>query len=296
MICGYISDNIDWPWLFWVMSLFDALIVSVAMFIVDKTYAPVLLSRKAKVRVSFMPPLGLLATRPVSQVIGSLIMYIFGVYTLMLSTSASLWTDRYGKSIFTSGLHYIAISLGSTLRTQLDGPLTDKIYLRLKTKAHGAVSPEYRGPLILPATFLAPICILWYRWSTHAHSHWIMVDIGIWIFALGFVLPTQAMVAYLIGDFGEYRASAMAASKLLSLSTFWPKVICGVWVWQREHVTGGGTFGSRGAGDSEVGGLERQVEGCWEIKKNRITQPRLINLQCLLQALNQNQNQLHHRQ
>lgn len=40
--------------------------------------------------------------------------------------------------------------IGSTIATQVGGPLTDRIWGHLKAKAHGKMAPEYRVPLLVP--------------------------------------------------------------------------------------------------------------------------------------------------
>jgi MFS family permease len=45
---GLISQGVGWPWIFWAVSIFDALLIIWATFFFRKTYAPVILYEKAK--------------------------------------------------------------------------------------------------------------------------------------------------------------------------------------------------------------------------------------------------------
>lgn len=45
IIGGLAAEHLDWPWLFWILSLFAATIVLVAFLVLPETYAPILLAR-----------------------------------------------------------------------------------------------------------------------------------------------------------------------------------------------------------------------------------------------------------
>lgn len=240
IIGGYVSQEVGWPWLFWVVSIFDAVLVILGAAFFHESYAPVLLARKSKrlrastgidyrtkferthptvskkLKASLSRPMKLLATRPIIHVIGLLLAYNFGVYCLALSTFATLWTGKYHESTSTSGLNYIAIALGSTIASQAGASVTDRIWAHLKAKAGGTVSPEYRAPLMLPGAVLMGTGLFWYGWSAERHAVWIMPDIGICLFSCGMMLQAQALLAYLIDEFSEQAASANAASRILS--------------------------------------------------------------------------------
>ncbi|PMD33874.1 MFS multidrug transporter [Hyaloscypha variabilis F] len=209
IVGGLVAEHIGWKWIFWIVSAFDGTLLVLYALFVQESYAPVLLARRASSRRSntekegytqFDPtlPMKLLATRPVILVMSFLMAYNFGAYCLALSTFASIWTARYNQSETVSGLHYIAIGIGSTIATQAGGPLTDRIWAHLKTKSHGKVAPEYRVPLLVPGALL------------------IVTDIGAAMFSGGVMMSSSSIVAYIIDEFGEHAASANAASRMLS--------------------------------------------------------------------------------
>lgn len=261
IIGGYISKGVGWPWIFWTVSTFDGILLLLAIFIIHESYSPVLLAAKAKklrkatgmnyqtkfeqaharlsskLTASLARPLRLLATRPIIHVLSLILAYNFGVYCLALSSFAALWTDKYHDSISTSGLHYIAISLGSTVSAQIGGPLTDRVYAHLKSKAKGTVSPEYRVPMMVPGALLMPIGLFWYGWSAEKGVFWLVTDFGAAIFrydylqlrlspnqrsvklipwSFGVMLSSQAFLAYIIDEFGKHSASANAGVRILS--------------------------------------------------------------------------------
>jgi len=237
IVGGLVAEHIGWKWIFWIVSAFDGTLLVLYALFVQESYAPVLLARRAssrrsntekegytqfdptlsnKLRASFLRPMKLLATRPVILVMSFLMAYNFGAYCLALSTFASIWTARYNQSETVSGLHYIAIGIGSTIATQAGGPLTDRIWAHLKTKSYGKVAPEYRVPLLVPGALLVPLGLLLYGWGAEKGLFWIVTDIGAAMFSGGVMMSSSSIVAYIIDEFGEHAASANAASRMLS--------------------------------------------------------------------------------
>ena len=244
IIGGLITQAIGWRWLFWTLSIFDTLLMLSALFVFPETSAQAILKRKARalralhsaanprrnyhteyeildqplgarLRISLTRPVRLLTSQPIIQLMSFYLAYNFGVLYIVLSTFATLWTDRYHQSISDSGLHYISLAIGYTIAAQLGAPLTDRIWKRLQARAGGATAPEYRVPLMIPGAILIPAGLFWYGWSAQSVLHWIIPDLGIMVFGCGVILGTQAMQAYVMDSFPKYVASASAASQLL---------------------------------------------------------------------------------
>lgn len=172
IIGGLLTQLVSWPWLFYVISIFNAVITFVGVFIIKESYTPVLLARKRakqlektqgsppakaplqvvwKERMSrfwgnFRRPFGLLFGRPIIPILSFSLALEFGIYSLVLSTYASLWIDRYGQSQLISSLHYISISIGTTASAQAGGRILDWIYARLSKRNKGVGKPEFRVP------------------------------------------------------------------------------------------------------------------------------------------------------
>lgn len=160
IIGGLVSQLIEWPWLFYIVSIIDTVVLVIGVLILRETYTPVLLRRKAerlnpevidgssttagrwalwrgffsRLRVNMFRPFDILLYRPVMHIVTLNMGLDFGIYTLMLSTFAQLWVDRYGQSKLSSSLHYIAISLGISLATQGGGRAMDWVYQRLRER------------------------------------------------------------------------------------------------------------------------------------------------------------------
>ncbi|KAI1339725.1 major facilitator superfamily transporter [Xylariaceae sp. FL0016] len=242
IIGGALSQTVGWRWTFWVLSIFDTLLVVVAIFILQETYHPLLLSRKAanlreatgksyfaesesdqseklvtKLSRSLSRPARLLFTQPIIQIVAIFLAYNFGILYIVLSTFATLWIERYGQTTSDSGLQYIAIVIGYTIAAQGGSRVMDCLWKRLSKNVgdnHDG-APEFRVPLMIPGAILIPLGLLLYGWSAERRYCWIVPDIGIAIFGCGIILNTQALQAYVMDAYRKYVASASAASQFL---------------------------------------------------------------------------------
>ncbi|KAK1963169.1 MFS general substrate transporter [Colletotrichum sublineola] len=238
IVGGIITQKLDWLWLFYILSIFNAVIWVVGLVLVRESYTPVLLARKrkaaaatsgsispgptsfrvaaSKMAANLRRPMQLLWQRPIIQVTALIMALNFGVYCLLLSTFATLWINRYGQSEFISTLHHIAVSVGTTVATQVGGRFMDWIFAKQKARSlNGSTSPEFRVPCLVPPVILIPVGLFWYGWAVEVGAHWAVVDAGVAVFVCGSFLLAQAMLAYLLDEF-SHAASANAASRMLS--------------------------------------------------------------------------------
>ena len=118
-------------------------------------------------------------------------------------------------------LNFIAMGLGFFLGTQVTAPLNDALYRRLKKRNNGVGKPEFRVPIMVPASLLVPIGLFMYGWSAQTHVHWIVPDIGACLMCAGVIIGFQCIQTYLVDSYTRYAASAIAAATVLrSLAGF----------------------------------------------------------------------------
>jgi hypothetical protein len=147
--------------------------------------------------------------------------YLYGLMYLVLSTFPGLWENEYHESVGIGGLNYISLGVGFFLGTQICAPCQDKIYRALKARNNGVGKPEFRVPLMIPGAFLVPIGLFWYGWTSQAHTHWILPNIGAAIFAAGVIIGFQCIQTYIVDSYTRYAASAIGAATVLrSLAGF----------------------------------------------------------------------------
>jgi hypothetical protein len=160
-------------------------------------------------------PFKLLFTQSIVIVLAIYMAYLYGLIYLMLSTFPLLWSDRYGMTVGIGSLNFISMGVGFFLGTQITAPLNDALYRRLKKKNNGVGKPEFRIPIMVPASLLVPVGLFWYGWSAQYQLHWIMPNIGAALFCAGVIVNFQCIQTYLIDSYTRYAASALAAATVL---------------------------------------------------------------------------------
>ncbi|KAF9697725.1 hypothetical protein EKO04_004193 [Ascochyta lentis] len=236
IVGGVITQFIHWSWVFWIMSLTNAAIVLLGLIFVRESYTPVLLRRKAatdsdpsqirrttkslqnRLGSYLLRPFRILFHRPAIWPISLITTISFATYSLMLSTYATLWIDRYGQSELIGSLHYLSIALGSTIAGQVGARVMDWSYRYLSRRSGRDGTPELRLPYTSSGMIFMPVGLLLCGWSAEYTLTWAVVDVGAILFTLGSFVATQGIMAYQLDEFGEYGASAGAASRLLSYS------------------------------------------------------------------------------
>ena len=243
---GFITENTTWRWAFYAVSIADAVIQIFGLFLLQETYPAKILHVKAKklrqetgrqslhtefehperslantIRRALVRPFKFLGTQPIIQVMALYMAYIYGLTYLVLSTFPRLWTERYHESIGIGGLNYLSLAIGFFVATQISGPLSDRIYRRLKARNGDVGKPEFRIPLLLPGSMLIPCGLFLYGWSAQYQVHWIVPNIGALIFSGGIIMGFQGIQTYIVDAYTTYAASAIGAVTVLrSLAGF----------------------------------------------------------------------------
>ncbi|OHX00385.1 major facilitator superfamily transporter [Colletotrichum incanum] len=246
---GFVTQSTTWRWIFYSTTILTAVIQSIGFFVLQETFAPVLLTRRKKrliketgntalhtdfdhpdrtiartLGIAFTRPFRLLGTQPLVQCLALYMMYLYGLMYLVLSIFPALWTGEYGESVGISGLNYISLGLGFFLGAQTCAPLQDRIYAALKRRYvpdGGPGRPEFRVPMMIPGALLVPTGLLIYGWTAQHHTHWIGPNIGAVLFSAGVIIGFQCIQGFLVDTYTKYAASAVAAATVLrSLAGF----------------------------------------------------------------------------
>jgi MFS family permease len=234
--------------MFWSTSAFQGVMIVASFIAFQEPHAPTILRRRAEKKRSetgdqryltaaqrtsaeistahiigrnLSRPLRLLAFHPIVQILSILSALSYGLLYIALATFSELFVTAYNQSVEISGLNYIAVALGEISGSQIGGPLMDKIFRRLQNGPDDPGRPEYHIPIMLPGAFIAPAGLLIYGWAAQSHTHWIVVDIGMFIMTFGLQVAGMPIQAYIIDAYPDHASSATGASQFLrSLSAF----------------------------------------------------------------------------
>lgn len=236
---GFLTMRTSWRWAFYATSIIDGCVQLFGLLFLDESYTPVLLRRKRDrltkagatglytehdfpsdskldmMRTIMIRPIKLLSTQPIVQVMALYQGYLYGNIYILYSSIAILWTTRYHEKLDIASLHYLALGLGTAFAAEVATHINDRIF-RIMTKRNGGKGlPEFRIPIMIPATVILSIGLFWYGWSAEARMFWLMPDIGIALFAAAAYICTVSNNIYVVDTYGRYSASALAATSML---------------------------------------------------------------------------------
>lgn len=242
IVGGWVAQYSTWRWMFYASSIVNVIILGFGFVYFKESYAPYILHKKAKklrqqtgnegLRAPgeddlHMPPykkisktvwraFGMLFNQPIVQVMALYMAFSYGVLYLMLATYPMLWATQYGEKPGIAGLNYISLGIGFFIGAPVCGKASDTVYKKLKEKAPNKQGqPEFRMPLVIATSFLVPIGLCIYGWSAQAHTHWIVPNIGAFIFGIGTIAAFQCVTTYLVDTYMRFAASAVAAVTVL---------------------------------------------------------------------------------
>lgn len=140
---GFIAEYSTWRWGFWATSILAVPIQLLAFFLLEETYAPVLLSRRkdkktkkikaqsasaagpdrppvlSELRDAMLRPVRMMFTQTIIIVMGLYQAYLYGLMYIVLTTYPTLWREEYHQSVSVGGLNYISLGLGYCIGLQV---------------------------------------------------------------------------------------------------------------------------------------------------------------------------------
>jgi len=215
--------------------------VTVAAFLVlEETYAPVLLERKAaKLRKetgnsayrsrlasdlaktqfviqNLVRPWKLFIFSPIVTAMCIYIAVMYGLLYILFTTFTFVFQDVYNFSTSSAGLSFLGSGVGTLMGLVFVGGLSD-FFIKKKMAAGLTIKPEDRLPfaITVPAVLGLPIGLFIYGWSVQYKVHWILPQIGTAFLGFGMIAITMAVSTYLVDAFPVHAASVTAANAVL---------------------------------------------------------------------------------
>ncbi|PWN92988.1 polyamine transporter 1 [Acaromyces ingoldii] len=228
--------NDTWRWTFYIVIIVGTISATVGFFQLPETYGPLLLERRARrlraqtgnekiqseydkkettrqiITRALVRPIIMLTTQPIIQIFTLYQAVLVGTFYILLVTFTRVFTETYHESTGIASLNFLALALGAITGRQIGTQLMDKYYCILKARNGGVANPEMRLVIFFIPAILIPSGMLIYGWAIEYAVHWIVADIGTFIFAMGLMCVGFALNAYTIDVYPLYAASALAVT------------------------------------------------------------------------------------
>lgn len=234
LLGGIILQNLEWPWLFWILLVICGVVFVGVYFFLQETYVPILLTHRkkeleegsdveyyfegedsrafsSKVVQAVHRPIKILFTQPIVLIMSTYQALIFATTYSLYTQFSRIYGDGYGFRTIQVGLVYLAPGLGFLSAVRFLVPRIDDIRNHLTRQNKGESKPEFRLPLANVGAVLIPISLFSFAWMVEYHVHWAVTLVATFFYGIGQVSIFNTVQNYYIDSFEKYAASAIAA-------------------------------------------------------------------------------------
>ncbi|KAL9051393.1 MAG: hypothetical protein Q9162_006047 [Coniocarpon cinnabarinum] len=218
IIGGYLTDAAGWQWAFWLSAITGGVCTGAFGLVYRETYRPRLRQvhekkaqrqqhhqhisqSRVKSNASFLlkdllRPIHMLFTSKIVLLLSAYVSIVYGLNYILLTTMVEVFENVYGFSQGAAGLSYLGLNR----------------YVKHQSRKTGKMEPEHRLPVMLVGAILVPLGFFLYGWTAEKGVFYVVPMIGTGIVGFGFFATTIPLQAYLVDAFGDYAASAVAAT------------------------------------------------------------------------------------
>ncbi|EDN96374.1 hypothetical protein SS1G_01300 [Sclerotinia sclerotiorum 1980 UF-70] len=234
LLGGIILQNLEWPWLFWILMMICGVVFAGVYFLLQETYVPILLTHRkkqleecsdveyyfegedprpfsSKAIQAVHRPLKILFTQPIVLIMSTYQALIFATTYSLYTQFSRIYGDGYGFSTVQVGLVYLAPGLGFLSAVRLIVPRIDDVRNHLTRMNNGEAKPEFRLPLANIGAVLIPVSLFSFALMVEYHVHWAVTLVATFFYGIGQVAIFNTVQNYYIDSFEKYAASAIAA-------------------------------------------------------------------------------------
>ncbi|CAI6302013.1 unnamed protein product [Periconia digitata] len=225
----------DWRWTEYVTGILQAAILLLDVMLVEESYVPIILSRKAarlrkstgnwalhaeweekdvlfkELVVKFgIRPLQMLAT-PICLSITIYVSFIYATFYASLASFPIIFQDTRGWNEFIGSLPFLAVLVGIAVGAGVN--IANQKYYNRRYLANNSIPvPEARLPPMMVASFVLAGGLFVMGWTSDTSVHWFSTIVGVFMLGFGYYSIFTSGVNYLIDTFQRWGASALAAN------------------------------------------------------------------------------------
>lgn len=243
LVGGFLADNLGWRWLYWMQLILSGVAWVLITLTVPETYAPTLLSRRAKkmrtstgeskfvteaeldtrpfgqrMKLFLIRPLQLLFLEPIVLFISLYMSVLYGLLYMFFVAFPVVYQGGKGWSASDTGLMFIPLAIG-VLCSAACAPFVNKHYIGLVEKHGGKPPAEVRLIPMMVSCWFIPVGMFIFAWTSYPRLHWIGPAIGGFPVGFGFIFLYNSANNYLVDSYQHQAASALAAKTCIR--SFW---------------------------------------------------------------------------
>lgn len=230
---GFLAEKQGWRWPLGLIAIMAGTVSIITMLITPETYAPFILRCRAqalsrmtariyvsrinvgKLPMTFSQELSIALTRPwillfrepLVLLTSLYVAIIYGTLYMFFAGFPIVFQYTRGWSQGVAGLPFVGVAIGVCLATLVAG-IDNKRYVRLCEEIDGrggTVEPEARLGIAMAGSFVVPIGLFLFAWTTYPSVHWIVPVIGAVFFSCGLVMVFISLMSYLVDSCKFYK-------------------------------------------------------------------------------------------
>jgi multidrug resistance protein len=240
LVGGFLSEAAGWRWLYWIQLILSAVCWMLISITVPETYAPILLSRRAKklrastgnkkyttekeldtrpfsqqLKIFLFRPLQLLFREPIVFFLSLYMSVLYGLLYMFFVAFPIVYQGGKGFSAGTTGLMFIPIAVG-VLCSAVCAPLVNKHYLSICARYPDGKPPaEKRLIPMMFSCWLIPVGLFIFAWTSYPELSYWGPMMGGFPVGFGFIFLYNSVNNYLVDTYQHQAASALAAKTFL---------------------------------------------------------------------------------
>jgi MFS family permease len=232
---GFLGQSKGWARIQALMAIFSGVVWLLGLALVPETYAPVLLSKRARKLSSItekvyrtkidaarqlslgavlVRPWVLLFKEPIVSVLSIYMAIIYGTLYMLFGAFPICFQEVRGWSEGIGGLAFLGVAGGMIFAIILV-PLGNRHYVRTAADHGGIAPPEARLKSAMAGAVAVPIGLFWFAWTNPPSIHWVSSVIAGAPFGFGMVVIFLGITSYLIDAYTIFAASVLAANSVL---------------------------------------------------------------------------------
>lgn len=216
VVGGFVTQSkiLGWRWTAWLTLFLAGFGFTLHLLFVPETYAPLILSRRAKklrfetknwalhskleetqttprdlVTRYLLRPIQMLILEPILLLITIYMALIYGILYLFFESYPISFNEERGWNLGVGALPFLAITVGVIIGATVVSVITKTRFRRKLEQNAGKPVPEERLPPMIMGAFILPAGLFWFAWTSSPHITWVPqvvagVPIGMGIFMI----------------------------------------------------------------------------------------------------------------